>query len=701
MRRSLMVERTRFSATSCALPSLLGAMLVCAPSAAVGEPEAGPAPLPQAPSALLARPDVSSNPVSQGGDRAPRDEESEAEPIFSQPVVLGDTGVGPLELLAISSTCAYATSAADDFTLDEPAFVSRISWEGVYFAFGFDFPEPDESIRITIFEGRAGSVQRIVRDEIDPPTVKTLHGRPPIFGQNVVYSYVATLEEPLFLRADRQYWISINVDPAGLGGPAWGWCASAEGNAADTPQADQPWQDDRAFCSELPVQRYRPGAGLGLDADLAFALFSACEPDDCDCDGISDAEALASGLAADCNDNGVPDVCDILFGPSQDCDDDGVPDECQLGVIVDRLSPRGEPIGTRSPRTLSIDALPLAVGPVEVEVIATADLSASNEWIDVIAENELLAARLFAFDGADCAPDPSRDSFTLDADAFNDLLDERGDLSLDFVATSTVDPSLCSQGFLQFRVRYPYRESRDCNGNGVPDGCDIATGASRDCNEDGVPDDCQYDKPLSRSDDVAGPVGDARTLEHHLGALAPAIGDATLRILAEGDLDGTDEYFDVYIDDEHIGSVFRREGPACGALGEDALVIDAARFNFLARMGRFTVRLVPSSTVNVSVCPDGSTQVVLDYLSLDAGDCDADGVLDSCQIAAGLAFDSNSNGLLDACERSADFNVDGVVSPGDLAMLLAAWGSFDQRFDLDGSGRIDGGDLAILLAQFD
>lgn len=30
----------------------------------------------------------------------------------------------------------------------------------------------------------------------------------------------------------------------------------------------------------------------------------------------------------------------------------------------------------------------------------------------------------------------------------------------------------------------------DCNGNGVPDPCDVASGASADCNENGVPDEC-------------------------------------------------------------------------------------------------------------------------------------------------------------------------------------------------------------------
>jgi hypothetical protein len=35
--------------------------------------------------------------------------------------------------------------------------------------------------------------------------------------------------------------------------------------------------------------------------------------------------------------------------------------------------------------------------------------------------------------------------------------------------------------------------SRDCNGNGIPDECDIANGTSLDCNRNGIPDECEID----------------------------------------------------------------------------------------------------------------------------------------------------------------------------------------------------------------
>ncbi|MEY2794738.1 MAG: Bifunctional hemolysin/adenylate cyclase precursor, partial [Planctomycetota bacterium] len=54
---------------------------------------------------------------------------------------------------------------------------------------------------------------------------------------------------------------------------------------------------------------------------------------DCNNNGIVDAEEIANGSAQDCNGTGFPDECDIAFGISEDADDDGVPDECPLSDI--------------------------------------------------------------------------------------------------------------------------------------------------------------------------------------------------------------------------------------------------------------------------------------------------------------------------------------------------------------------------------
>ena len=48
----------------------------------------------------------------------------------------------------------------------------------------------------------------------------------------------------------------------------------------------------------------------------------------------------------------------------------------------------------------------------------------------------------------------------------------------------------------------------------------------------------------------------------------------------------------------------------------------------------------------------------------------------------------------------ADFDGDGTVSGGDLATLLAAWGTTNPKIDLTGDGTVGGDDLAVLLSAW-
>ena len=48
----------------------------------------------------------------------------------------------------------------------------------------------------------------------------------------------------------------------------------------------------------------------------------------------------------------------------------------------------------------------------------------------------------------------------------------------------------------------------------------------------------------------------------------------------------------------------------------------------------------------------------------------------------------------------ADFDGDGTVSGGDLATLLAAWGTTNPKIDLTGDGVVGGDDLAVLLSAW-
>jgi hypothetical protein len=82
-------------------------------------------------------------------------------------------------------------------------------------------------------------------------------------------------------------------------------------------------------------------------------------------------------------------------------------------------------------------------------------------------------------------------------------------------------------------------------------------------------------------------------------------------------------------------------------------------------------------------------------------DCDNNGHPDICDIAEG-AEDKNSNGHLDTCELArGDLNLDGVISAGDLAVLLSFWGSVNPPIgDLTGDGLITAADLALMLGNW-
>ena len=91
--------------------------------------------------------------------------------------------------------------------------------------------------------------------------------------------------------------------------------------------------------------------------------------------------------------------------------------------------------------------------------------------------------------------------------------------------------------------------------------------------------------------------------------------------------------------------------------------------------------------------------------AIDGPDCNTNGAIDACDIAAGLSEDVNANGVPDECEPCpGDLDGDRQVSLADLSMLLTNYGltngATPEQGDLDGDGDIDLSDLAALLSAF-
>ncbi|MCK6482550.1 MAG: hypothetical protein HUU22_04650 [Phycisphaerae bacterium] len=258
-------------------------------------------------------------------------------------------------------------------------------------------------------------------------------------------------------------------------------------------------------------------------------------PDDCDlltndCNNngtVDDCEMV------DCNLNGVLDECDILGGTSLDCNSNLVPDDCELfdnlheyvwddgtqetsigftggatmmwfnefevvagaEIITEVRARFGTPLGAAA--TLFIwtdpndDGLPIDAVLVQTVNITTADLGSNifnrypvpPTFVGNAGERFFVGFRIThaaaQFPAAIDQTDPdNRRSWILVGSDPNDLT---GAALIDDLA-----PTLAGD----WLIRAIGGSDNDCNGNGIPDECDIAAGEP-DLNGNGVPDVCE------------------------------------------------------------------------------------------------------------------------------------------------------------------------------------------------------------------
>jgi hypothetical protein len=98
------------------------------------------------------------------------------------------------------------------------------------------------------------------------------------------------------------------------------------------------------------------------------------------------------------------------------------------------------------------------------------------------------------------------------------------------------------------------------------------------------------------------------------------------------------------------------------------------------------------------------TNVTISRPGVSGNDCDLNGIVDTCDLAAGSP-DINHNNIPDTCECIGDIYVDGIIDGGDLGVLLAYWGPTTSAAasiacDLNVDGVVNGSDLGILLAYW-
>ncbi len=263
----------------------------------------------------------------------------------------------------------------------------------------------------------------------------------------------------------------------------------------------------------------------------------ACEPD-CNSNGIADACDIGSGTSPDVNDNGIPDECE------PDCNGNGVPDEVDIApfdvgktVSVTVGSPSGDIPDCPGTGDAFVEIPIVAdfgVDCASVEHVVVA-LDIDHTWVgDLVVELESPSGTVVTLlsrpsmvesqpycGGSDCCG-ASNQGMVVELDDFHaDSIETpppgpfaiMGDYRPDAGATGwpgelaafagesecgtwllrVHDGSELDAGVVQsveLRLEL-FALSEDCNGNGVPDECDVAGPTSGDCNNNGVPDECE------------------------------------------------------------------------------------------------------------------------------------------------------------------------------------------------------------------
>ena len=219
---------------------------------------------------------------------------------------------------------------------------------------------------------------------------------------------------------------------------------------------------------------------------------------DCDGDGIGNA---CEAFPGDCNGNGVADSCDVSSGTSADCNSNGKPDECEDGSVWRSTGDMGGFWTSPSPKTSTgtLFNMPTTVTDVTITIKAVADLDATNESaVFYCGDQKLPIATLFAAGSPACGELNSA-SITMTPAQWNGIIATYGPnitvvLEPSFAVGQNCDGSSTNSivGFSEVIVTYA-QTSNDCNGNGISDLCETATGQVADCDQNSVPDSCQPD----------------------------------------------------------------------------------------------------------------------------------------------------------------------------------------------------------------
>lgn len=415
--------------------------------------------------------------------------------------------------------------------------------------------------------------------------------------------------------------------------------------------------------------------GVPDDCEIAAGSAADCNtnslPDECDIASGWSEDCTGNGTPdeceTDCNTNGVADSCDVAFGTSEDCNSNGFPDECELGQLLAsfEFDTGLPPSWTASGLWHFTDACQLIAGECasppwayygqdsscDFDVGYTAGtLSAPVLTLPNVTPLTLTYCSVYVGEGGDSGSsgwdwawvtangveidDVSADGFHVEWQMRSvDLTPFRGQdviLSWHFDSLDEIGNALLGWQVDTVEITTGLG-GLDCNTNGIPDECDIASGSSGDCNGNGRPDECEPDEDCNSNGvqdicDIAAGSDDCN------GNSVPD----------ECELTGNDCNSNGLLDE-------CEPDEDCNTNGVQDICDLAA-----------------------GTSTDCNGNLVPDECELTGNDCNSNGVPDDCELAGGSEVDCNSNGQLDECEPDEDCNTNGVQDICDVATGTSA-----------------------------
>jgi alpha-tubulin suppressor-like RCC1 family protein len=259
----------------------------------------------------------------------------------------------------------------------------------------------------------------------------------------------------------------------------------------------------------------------------------------------------------------------------------------------------------------------------------------------------------------------------------------------------------------------------DLNANGVPDPCDVFIGWEEDCDTNTVIDSYQQgvNLPYAVQSAQLGPIGHSSPQTADLFAPPFTLSDPVLAVTARGDFSLPSEFVTIYLNGRYVGQLFTDTGSDkndCRSQITRQITLPRAFYNEAIHLGggatAATFQFLPSIAVNANQCQTGSwIQCRLDYTAAITGDCNANGLLDVCEVRDYPETDANGNGVVDSCENyelvflcPGDIDGDGEVGGGDISSLLVRFGMSmpGDPADLDQDGEVGASDISFLLTLF-